>query len=189
LGDLRIGIALPLSGGGGKRLGNRNIDAVRDQAVAATKAISDRYAENMLPIIRQIQASGAMSLRAIANLVYIPSLPGLKRTSGLAARLSAHMLYLGNTLACAFMRLSDGRHAAHTFCVASCLICYVASGSAGGDWIKNGDNLLVFGESGTGKSHALAAICHALIDAGKRVLFTQTIDMVQRLQIARRDGG
>src|SRR5271170_4975074 len=43
---------------------------------------------------------------------------------------------------------------------------------AGGDWIKNGDNLLVFGESGTGKSHALAAICHALIDAGKRVLFT-----------------
>src|SRR5580658_5241525 len=32
---------------------------------------------------------------------------------------------------------------------------------AGGDWIKNGDNLLVFGESGTGKSHALAAICHA----------------------------
>src|SRR5271170_6754148 len=58
---------------------------------------------------------------------------------------------------------------------------------AGGDWIKNGDNLLVFGESGTGKSHALAAICHALIDAGKRVLFTQTIDMVQRLQIARRD--
>ena len=36
---------------------------------------------------------------------------------------------------------------------------------------------------GTGKSHALAAICHALIDAGKRVLFTQTIDMVQRLQM------
>jgi len=54
---------------------------------------------------------------------------------------------------------------------------------AGGDWIKNGDNLLLFGESGTGKSHALAAICHALIDAGKRVLFTQTIDMVQRLHL------
>jgi hypothetical protein len=70
LGDLRIGIALPLSGGGGKRLGNPNIDAIRDQAVAATKAISDRYAENTLPIIRQIQASGAMSLRAIADLIY-----------------------------------------------------------------------------------------------------------------------
>src|SRR5450631_4365209 len=57
----------------------------------------------------------------------------------------------------------------------------------GGDWIKNGDNLLIFGKSGTGKSHVLAAICHALIDTGKRVLFTQTNDMVQRLQIARRE--
>ena len=58
---------------------------------------------------------------------------------------------------------------------------------AGGDWIKNGDNLLLFGKSGTGKSHAMAAICHTLIDAGKRVLFTRTIDIVQRLQTARRD--
>ena len=33
----------------------------------------------------------------------------------------------------------------------------------------------------------IAAICHALIDAGKRVLFTRTVDMVQRLQTARRD--
>jgi DNA replication protein DnaC len=58
---------------------------------------------------------------------------------------------------------------------------------AGGDWIKDGDNLLVFGQSGTGKSHALAAICHTLIDAGTRVLFNRTIDIVQQLQIARRD--
>ncbi len=58
---------------------------------------------------------------------------------------------------------------------------------AGGDWIANGDNLLIFGQSGAGKSHVLAAICHALVDAGKRVLFTRTIDMVQRLQTARRD--
>ncbi|WP_036286293.1 IS21-like element helper ATPase IstB [Methylosinus sp. PW1] len=58
---------------------------------------------------------------------------------------------------------------------------------SGGDWIRNGDNLLLFGKSGTGKSHAMAAICHALIDTGKRVLFTRTIDIVQRLQTARRD--
>jgi DNA replication protein DnaC len=58
---------------------------------------------------------------------------------------------------------------------------------AGGDWIRNGDNLLLFGKSGTGKSHAMAAVCQALIDAGKRVLFTRTIDIVQRLQTARRD--
>jgi len=35
---------------------------------------------------------------------------------------------------------------------------------AGADWIANGDNLLLFGESGTAKSHAMAAIRHALID-------------------------
>jgi DNA replication protein DnaC len=57
----------------------------------------------------------------------------------------------------------------------------------GDGWIETGDNLLIFGESGTGKSHAVAAIGDALIDAGRRVLFTRTTDMVQRLQSARRD--
>ena len=57
----------------------------------------------------------------------------------------------------------------------------------GDGWIETGDNLLSFGESGTGKSHAVAAIGDALIDAGRRVLFTRTTDMVQRLQSARRD--
>jgi DNA invertase Pin-like site-specific DNA recombinase len=51
----------------GKCLGNPNIDAIRDQAAAATKAISDRYAENTLPIVRQIQASGITGLRGIAR--------------------------------------------------------------------------------------------------------------------------
>ena len=64
---------------------------------------------------------------------------------------------------------------------------HLLSLGAGGDWIRNGDNLLLFGKSSTGKSHAMAAICHALIDAGRRVLFTRTIDIVQRLQTARRD--
>jgi hypothetical protein len=59
----------------GKRLGNPNIDAIRDQAVAATKAISDRYAENTLPIVRQIQASGAKSLREIARALQARGIP------------------------------------------------------------------------------------------------------------------
>jgi DNA replication protein DnaC len=62
----------------------------------------------------------------------------------------------------------------------------LALGSGDG-WIKTGDNLLVFGQSGTGKSHAVAAIGNALVDAGQRVLFARTTDMVQRLQTARRD--
>src|SRR5258707_366523 len=48
----------------GKRLGNPNIDAIRDQAVAATKAISDRYAENTLSnIFRPARSSGPRSKR------------------------------------------------------------------------------------------------------------------------------
>jgi DNA replication protein DnaC len=54
-------------------------------------------------------------------------------------------------------------------------------------WIEQGANILCFGPSGTGKSHAAAAIGHALIERGRRVLFTRTTDMVQRLQAALRD--
>ena len=59
--------------------------------------------------------------------------------------------------------------------------------ASGEEWIDSGTNLLVFGQSGTGKSHVVAAIASALIDAGRRVLFTRTTDMVQKLQTARRD--
>ena len=59
--------------------------------------------------------------------------------------------------------------------------------ASGEEWIASGANLLVFGQSGTGKSHVIAAIGSALIDAGHRVLFTRTTDMVQKLQTARRD--
>ena len=54
-------------------------------------------------------------------------------------------------------------------------------------WIEQGANILCFGPSGTDKSHAAAAIGYALIEHGRRVLFTRTTDMVQRLQAARRD--
>jgi DNA invertase Pin-like site-specific DNA recombinase len=59
----------------GVRLGNPNLDEVRGLAAAATRAISDRYAENTLPIIRQIQASGATSLRAIARALEARGVP------------------------------------------------------------------------------------------------------------------
>lgn len=55
------------------------------------------------------------------------------------------------------------------------------------DWLQRGDNLLAFGAPGSGKSHLLSAVGHALIDAGKRVLFARCSDLVQRLQAARRD--
>ena len=50
-----------------------------------------------------------------------------------------------------------------------------------------GANVLLFGPPGVGKSHLVCALGHALIDAGRRVLFTRCSDLVQRLQAARRD--
>jgi DNA replication protein DnaC len=59
--------------------------------------------------------------------------------------------------------------------------------AAGDAWLNQGANLILFGPPGTGKSHLAAALGYALVENGWRVLFTRTTDLVQRLQIARRD--
>lgn len=59
--------------------------------------------------------------------------------------------------------------------------------AAGDVWLKSGANLLLFGPPGGGKSHLSAAIGLALVEDGWRVLFTRTTDLVQRLQVARRE--
>jgi DNA replication protein DnaC len=59
--------------------------------------------------------------------------------------------------------------------------------TAGDSWLEKGANLLLFGPPGGGKSHLAAAIGLALVENGWRVLFTRTSDLVQRLQIARRE--
>lgn len=58
---------------------------------------------------------------------------------------------------------------------------------AGDLWLDQGANLILFGPPGGGKSHLAAAIGLALIENGWRVLFTRTSDLVQKLQIARRE--
>ena len=57
----------------------------------------------------------------------------------------------------------------------------------GTEWLDRGANILLFGPPGVGKSHLVCALGHALIDAGRRVLFMRCGDLVQRLQAARRD--
>jgi DNA replication protein DnaC len=59
--------------------------------------------------------------------------------------------------------------------------------AAGDVWLKTGANVLIFGPPGGGKSHLSAALGLALVENGWRVLFTRTTDLVQRLQVARRE--
>jgi DNA replication protein DnaC len=58
---------------------------------------------------------------------------------------------------------------------------------AGDSWLKAGANLLLFGGQGVGKSHLAAAIGRGVVENGWRVRYTRTTDLVQRLQVARRD--
>src|SRR5688572_350130 len=59
--------------------------------------------------------------------------------------------------------------------------------AAGDRWLDEGANLILFGPPGVGKSHLAAAIGLALVEGGYRVLYTRTTDLVQRLQVARRE--
>ncbi len=58
---------------------------------------------------------------------------------------------------------------------------------AGDRWLEQGANLILVGPPGTGKSHLGAAIGLALIENGYRVLYARTTDLVQKLQVARRE--
>jgi DNA replication protein DnaC len=64
---------------------------------------------------------------------------------------------------------------------------HVLALAAGDAWLERGANILVFGPPGTGKSHLASALGHALVDNGYRVLFGRTVELVQRLQAARRE--
>jgi DNA replication protein DnaC len=55
--------------------------------------------------------------------------------------------------------------------------------TAGDSWLEKSANLLLLGLPGAGKSHLAAAIGLALVDNG----FMRTSDLVQRLQVARRE--
>lgn len=49
-------------------------------------------------------------------------------------------------------------------------------------WVKTGDNLLLFGASGIGKTHLASSIGYGLVEAGIRVKFSSASALVQHLQ-------
>lgn len=56
-----------------------------------------------------------------------------------------------------------------------------------GSFIERCENVLVFGNPGSGKSHTLCAIGHELVLQGHRVLFKNCEILVQELLVAKRD--
>lgn len=56
-----------------------------------------------------------------------------------------------------------------------------------GDFVDRCQNLLFFGLPGTGKTHCAAGLGHALVEAGRSVLFLPTFKLVGRLLAAKRD--
>jgi DNA replication protein DnaC len=56
-----------------------------------------------------------------------------------------------------------------------------------GAFVERGDNVLAFGLPGRGKTHLVCALGHELVQRGRRVFFTPTFALVQRLLAAKRD--
>ena len=58
---------------------------------------------------------------------------------------------------------------------------------AQGSFVEHGVNVLAFGLPGTGKTHALCALGHQLVETGRSVLFAPAYRLVQDLLAAKRD--
>jgi DNA replication protein DnaC len=57
----------------------------------------------------------------------------------------------------------------------------------GGDFASKGENVLVFGLPGRGKTHLCCAVAHELVRRGRPVLFTPTYKLVQQLLVAKKN--
>ncbi|MDO7161176.1 ATP-binding protein, partial [Acinetobacter baumannii] len=53
------------------------------------------------------------------------------------------------------------------------------------DWVDSGENVLLFGASGLGKSHLAAAIADGIVSQGYRVRFYSAGELLQELRKAR----
>ena len=63
------------------------------------------------------------------------------------------------------------------------LVAQICEGSG----VDSGENVLFFGNPGTGKTHLMCGIGHELVQNGRSVFFTQAYALVQHLVAAKRD--
>lgn len=56
-----------------------------------------------------------------------------------------------------------------------------------GEFLERSENILIFGQPGSGKTHLVCGIAHELVRQGYRILFTTAQLLVQDLLISRRD--
>jgi DNA replication protein DnaC len=56
-----------------------------------------------------------------------------------------------------------------------------------GGFLSRRENVLAFGNPGSGKTHLLCGVCHELVEQGRRVLYTTCSLLVQELLIAKRE--
>jgi DNA invertase Pin-like site-specific DNA recombinase len=67
----------------GAKLGNRtNLPAAQAKGVAVNQVVADAFAANVLPVVQQIQATGATTSRAIAEAL---NARGIRTARGLAS--------------------------------------------------------------------------------------------------------
>ncbi len=56
-----------------------------------------------------------------------------------------------------------------------------------GSFLKRTENILIFGNPGSGKTHLVCALCRELINRNKKILFTTSSMLVQELLIAKKE--
>jgi len=59
---------------------------------------------------------------------------------------------------------------------------------AGGDWLRNAQNLLITGATGCGKTWLACALAHQAARSGFSVLYTRAARLFDELQVAHGDG-
>jgi DNA replication protein DnaC len=97
-----------------------------------------------------------------------------RQSNQLLRRIKESSLPKGKTLSCFHFNENESIKAAQVNALAE-----------SDSWIKQAHNLIIFGPSGTGKTHIASGIAYRQIELGHCIKFYQTSHLVQALQLAK----